>query len=36
MADDVVGFGKVKNFKIWWDELVSKGKQDDYYVNGKN
>ena len=25
-ADDAVGAEKVKNFKIWWDELVSQGQ----------
>ena len=34
--DDAVGAGKVKNLKIWWDELVWKGQKNYYDVNGNN
>ena len=33
LADDAIGVGKVKNLKIWWDDLVLQGQKDGNYIN---
>ena len=34
LADDIRGFGKILDLRIWWDTIISEGKKlERYYVN---